>query len=131
MFRADIRIGITSWQCGLDIFESSGWAYSDRYVLFLKSSASTLRDADGLCICRLEGVSILSLNILGDATVSGLGSQILAANINASLLEPSVTTLALVPLEQSPIIGTSAKIMFQALSTRDHEKIAKNSDIPG
>lgn len=69
--------------------------------------------------------------MLGDATVSGLGSQILAANINASLLEPSVTALALVPGGQSPVVGAFAKVMFQAVSSRDHEKIPKNSNIPG
>lgn len=81
--------------------------------------------------CRLQSVSILSMNVLGDTTVSGLSTQILAANLNASLMQPAVTPLALVPGQVPPIDRTDAKVMFQAMSERDHDKIAKNSEIPG
>lgn len=76
-------------------------------------------------------MSLLSVNVMGDATVSAQSTHILAANIGAVLLEPAVTPLYLVPGQISPIANERSKVMFQILSTRDFEKIAKNSAIPG
>lgn len=87
--RTDARVGLSMWQGVFDVFESSGWARTQRYVLtFSTYFYRVLVHFYEIILhtSRILNVRYLQISVLGDSTVSHIASNVLAANVNSSLL---------------------------------------------
>ena len=117
--RKDLRLGMQLIQIHLDICESSGWANSGRYRRELNPGQNSSSD---------EIPNILLQVGRGDSTVTDISGRILAANLNASILSPSVDPVSVLKSVEAPASNSSNNIFFQVLYAADLAVIPTRSE---
>ena len=118
--RKDLRLGVQLMQLHLDSFEASGWAHSGRYQRQLQPGQNTSVYAVP---------SILLQTGIGDSTVTDIAGRILAANLNASLLTPSVHPKSILPSITAPVMNAEGTtVLFQVLYEEDAAALPTTSE---
>jgi len=101
--RKDLRIGVQLMQLHLDSCESSGWVNSGAYQRQLQPGQKETVD---------QIPSILIQTGVGDSTITAIAGRILAANLNASILSPSVQPQSTLQPITAPVLNTTRNIFF-------------------
>lgn len=117
--RKDLRIGMQLVQIHLDACEASGWAHSGRYQQRQRPNQNTSVD---------EVPNILLQIAQGDSTVTDIAGRILAANLNASILSPTVDPVSILHQEEAPVTNSSKNILFQVLYEADMATVPLTSE---
>jgi hypothetical protein len=118
--RKDLRLGVQLVQLELDTCEASGWAHSGRYQRRLQPGQQAGVDAVP---------SILLQTGIGDSTVTAIAGRILAANLNASLLSPSVHPRGDLPAIAAPVTNEHrGNVLFQVLYADDSAVLPTTSE---
>lgn len=118
--RKDLRLGIQLLQLHLDCYEASGWTYSGRYQRELQPGQNASVD---------EIPSILLQTGVGDSTVTSIAGRILGANLNASLLSPSVEPHSILSPTIAPVANPAGtNILFQVLYKADEAALPITSE---
>ena len=114
--RKDLRICMQLIQVHLDSCEASGWAHSGRYR---REQLSTLDDVTPNILLQIAR---------GDSTVTDISGRLLAANLNASILSPTVSPVSVLSPVEAPVERVSENVMFQVLYAADMAVIPSTSE---
>ena len=107
--RKDLRLSVQLMQFHLDAFEASGWAHSGRY-----QSANTPK-------------MLLQVGI-GDSTVTDIAGRLMAANLNASILAPTVDPRSVLDPIVAPVKNATSHVYCQVLYEDDAAIIPSTSE---
>jgi len=117
--RKDLRIGMQLMQIHLDACEASGWAHSGRYQRTLQPGQNYSSDDVPNTLLQIAQ---------GDSTVTDIAGRILAANLNASILTPTVDPVSILPPEEAPVTGSPEHVLFQVLYEADMAAVPLTSE---